>query len=221
MQAHCVHFDVSRSIDTQYRGLASRELLAEISPTVQKTSAGLRQSYLRIGSCHESLGEFPFHSLSRGERRFSLHKKFLFEKAVLPFPRMGLFIKAVLIFSLMAAGIPGAELGGIWTGLAPGRHGKKEDVAFQFKMKGRILTGKMFGDEFDLPIEDASLSGDKVQFSVTATNYYSGAKTRFVYTGTIGGDSMELTRERILAAGEKPPEHENVKQTFTLKKLIP
>jgi hypothetical protein len=134
---------------------------------------------------------------------------------------MSVFIKAVLVLSLAVASMPGAELKGIWTGIAPGRRGTKEDVAFQFKMKGRTFTGTMFGDEFDLPIEDVSLVGDQLHFSVTTTNYYSGAKTKFVYAGTVAGDSMELTRERVLTPGEKPPEHESPKQTFTLKKLIP
>lgn len=130
-------------------------------------------------------------------------------------------IRTVLFLALAASAILGSELSGIWTGLAPGRHGTKEDIAFQFKMKGRILTGTLFGDEFDLPIEDASFAGDKVHFSVTTTNFYSGAKIKFIYTGTIAGDSMELTRERTLNPGEKPPEDEDLKQTFTLKKLTP
>jgi hypothetical protein len=136
-------------------------------------------------------------------------------------PRMSVLVRAVLVFSLAAAALPAAELRGIWTGIAPGRRGTQDDVAFQFKVKGRTFTGTMFGDEFDLPIQDVSLTGDKLQFSVTTTNYYSGAKTKFVYAGTISGDSMELTRERILAPGEKPPEEGKLKQSFTLKKLIP
>ena len=134
---------------------------------------------------------------------------------------MGVLIKAVLVLSLVAAAMPAADLTGIWTGIAPGRRGTKEDVAFQFKSKGRTFTGTMFGDEFDLPLEDVSLVGDQLHFSVTNTNYYSGAKTKFVYAGTVAGDSMQLTRERILTPTEKPPEHEGLKQTFTLKKLIP
>ncbi len=134
---------------------------------------------------------------------------------------MGLIIRTALLLSLAVSTLPAAELGGIWAGLVPGRNGTKQDVAFQFKMKGRILTGTLFGVEFDLPFQDAALTGDKVQFSVTTTNYYSGSKIKFVYTGTIAGDSMEVTRERLLKPGEKPPEHESLKQTFVLKRLVP
>jgi hypothetical protein len=134
---------------------------------------------------------------------------------------MSLILRTALFLSLAASSLPAVELGGIWTGLMPGRNGTKQDVAFQFKMKGQILTGTLFGDEFDLPIQDAAITGDKVQFSVTTTNYYNGSKIKFAYTGTIAGDSMELTRERLLKPGEKPPEHESLKQTFVLKRLVP
>lgn len=132
---------------------------------------------------------------------------------------MGLFIRTTLLFWLLAAAIPAAELDGIWTGITSGRHGAKEDISFQFKIKGQALTGKMFGDEVDLPIEDGSLVGDKLKFSITIPNYYSGDNTKFVYTGTISGDSIELTRERILTPTEEPPEGGS-KRTFRLTKLI-
>lgn len=131
-----------------------------------------------------------------------------------------MFVRTALLLSLAAALLPAAELSGIWTGLAPGRNDTKQDVAFQFKMTGQTLSGTLFGDEFDLPIEEASVTGEQFRFSVTTTNYYSGSKLKFVYSGTINGDSIELTRERVLKPGEKPPEHEGLKQTFGLKRLI-
>jgi hypothetical protein len=113
-----------------------------------------------------------------------------------------------------------ADLTGIWAGQAPGRRGDKEDVAFQFKVNGSTLVGKMFGDEFDLPLEEASVSGAQVKFVVTTTNYYSRTQVKFVYTGTMKGDEIELTRTRV---GGPPPEapanRQNVKQTFTIKRI--
>ena len=124
----------------------------------------------------------------------------------------GLAIAAMTTFA--------ADLTGIWAGTAPGRRGDKEDVAFQFKVNGSSLTGKMFGDEFDLPLEEASVSGDQVKFVVTTTNYYSGAQVKFVYTGTIKGDEIELTRTRSGGPpAEGPANRQNGKQTFTIKRL--
>jgi hypothetical protein len=113
-----------------------------------------------------------------------------------------------------------ADLTGIWTGQAPGRNGNKEDVTFQFKVNGSTLTGKMFGDEFDLPLEQASVSGDQVTFTIATTNYYSGTQVKSVYTGTIKGNEIELTRARAGGTrAEGPATRQNAKQTFTIKRL--
>ena len=124
----------------------------------------------------------------------------------------GLAIAAMTMFA--------ADFTGIWAGTAPGRRGDKEDVAFQFKVNGSTLAGKMFGDEFDLPLEEASVSGDQVKFVVTTTNYYSRTQVKFVYTGTIKGNEIELTRTRVGGPpAEGPANRENGKQTFTIKRL--
>ena len=121
----------------------------------------------------------------------------------------------------IAATIYAADLTGIWTGQAPGRRGDKEDVSFQFKVNGSTLTGKMFGDEFDLPLEDGSVTGSQVKFTITTTNYYSGSKMKFVYTGTIKGEQIELTRSRAGGpAAEGSPNRQNANQTFTIKRLV-
>ena len=100
-------------------------------------------------------------------------------------------------FAIAAMTMFAGDLTGIWAGQAPGRRGDKEDVAFQFKVNGNTLTGKMFGDEFDLPLEEASVSGNQLTFIVTTTNYYSRSQVKFVYTGTIKGNEIELTRARF------------------------
>jgi hypothetical protein len=128
-------------------------------------------------------------------------------------------IIAGLVFS--AAMLSAADLTGIWTGQMPGRRGgATEDVAFQFKLKDGAVTGKMFGDEFDLPLEEASVSGDQITFTITTTNYYSGTKTKVVFTGTIKGNEIELTRTRVGGPPRRNPANtENQKQTFTIKRL--
>jgi len=124
----------------------------------------------------------------------------------------GLLLCAV---SALAAGIDG-----IWVGQQAGRSGAREDLAFRFKMDGQALTGKMFGDEFDLPITEGSVSGDQIRFVVTTTNYYSGAKTRFVYTGAIQGDELKLVRERVQTAEDKTGKGPG-RQTLSLRRLSP
>jgi hypothetical protein len=125
------------------------------------------------------------------------------------------------VFVLAVTTISAADIAGIWTGRAPGRRGDMEDVAFQFKLNGSAITGKLFGDEFDLPIEEAFVSGDQIKFIVTNTNYYNGNQTKIQYTGTIKGEEIELTRTRLGVPPVEGPQRnrQNVPATFTIKRL--
>jgi hypothetical protein len=124
-------------------------------------------------------------------------------------------------FLLAANWVFAADLTGIWAGQQQGRQGAMEDVAFRFKMDGQALTGKMFGDEFDLPISEGSVTGDQVRFTVTTINYYSKVAVKFTYTGTIKGAELELVRERVPPPGESAAvaSRQPGKQTLKLKRL--
>ena len=128
-----------------------------------------------------------------------------------------------ILFLLLSAFVFGAELNGIWTGVHEGRRGNKEDVAFRFRSDGQKLSGKLLGDEFDLAIADGSVNGDQVRFTVTTTNYYSGNKVTFKYSGVLKGDTLELVRERVLTDEERaaPPSEDRppTKQTIVLKRV--
>jgi hypothetical protein len=121
----------------------------------------------------------------------------------------------------MAATLAAADLTGIWSGQMAGRRGGTEDVAFQFKVNGGVLTGKMFGDEFDLPLENVTLKGDQIQFIVTTKNYYNRTETKTQFTGTIKDNEIAFTRERLgpPPLGANRPDRQNAPQTFTIKRL--
>ena len=127
-----------------------------------------------------------------------------------------LFIPGIFALTAVAA----ANLNGIWMGQAPNPKGDPQDVAFKFQLSGNSFTGKLFGDEFDLPVEEGSISGNQIKFIVTSTNYYSGSKVKFAYTGTIQGDTIELSRERVMdPTKEESGKREPSKQTFKIKRL--
>jgi hypothetical protein len=113
-----------------------------------------------------------------------------------------------------------AAIDGIWVGQQPARNGEVDDIAFRLKSNGNSITGKMFGDEFDLPITEGFLSGDQVRFTVTTTNYYNGTKTQFVYSGSFKDGVLELVRERVPSGDIRPP-GKNLpgQQTLKLKRL--
>jgi hypothetical protein len=130
-------------------------------------------------------------------------------------------LRLVTIGLLVSLGMSAAELAGIWTGQMSGRNNEKQDVAFQFKSSKGSFVGVMFGDEFDIQVQDLSVEGDHISFSVTSISYYDGRRTKFVYTGTIHGQEMQLMRKR---SGAPPPttnvnKAEPANQTFTLKRL--
>jgi hypothetical protein len=130
------------------------------------------------------------------------------------------FAQLVMGLLLFTVAAHAADIDGIWVGQQPARNGEVEDVAFRLKSNGNSITGKMFGDEFDLPITEGSLSGDQVRFTVTTTNYYNGTKTQFVYNGSLKDGVLELVRERVPSGDSRPP-GKNLpgRQTLKLKRL--
>jgi hypothetical protein len=130
--------------------------------------------------------------------------------------RMARFVLGFLCFTTC---VLAADITGIWVGQQQGRLGQAEDVAFRFKLNGQVLTGTMFGDEFDIPILEGSLSGDQVRFKVTTTNYYSGGKLTFTYTGVMKGAEIELVRERVRTPEDKGTNRPAGNQTLKLKRL--
>ena len=134
--------------------------------------------------------------------------------------RSRLIARSVLAVLLFAVYVQAAKIDGIWVGQQQGRRGEPEDLAFRFKLDGQVLSGKMFGDESDLPISEGSFSGDQIRFVVTTTNYYNGTKTKPIYAGAIKNGEMELTRERVQTADEKAANRNAAgKQTLKLKRL--
>jgi hypothetical protein len=129
-------------------------------------------------------------------------------------------MRLLVLILLAAAGLLSADLTGIWVGQQPGQNGAVNDLAFRLKLDGQSLTGKLLGDEFDIPIADATVTGDQVRFTITTTNYYSGGKTTFLYTGVVKGAELELVRERVPSPTDRPnAKRLPQKQTLKLKRL--
>jgi hypothetical protein len=103
----------------------------------------------------------------------------------------GLLCFAVLSVSTMLA----ADVSGIWTGQTVDRNGDLQDLSFRLTWRGDTLTGKMYGDNESTPIGDASISGNQIAFIVTTE--LNGGITKFLYTGTVTGDEMDLVRKRV------------------------
>jgi len=124
-------------------------------------------------------------------------------------------LKVVLFLLLCACAAIAGDISGIWTGQAPVRNGDAEDVTFQFKQDGATLTGKLYGDGEDIAIADGKLTDDTISFSVTLR--FGSNERKFLYSGTVEGAQIHLTRKREESgpAGDQ----QNAPQNFTLRRM--
>jgi hypothetical protein len=77
----------------------------------------------------------------------------------------------------------------------------------------------MYGENEDIPLADGKVLGDQISFAVT--NEFGGGRAKFVFTGMITADGMELTREREGGrTGGTGGQRQNFKQTFKLKRML-
>jgi hypothetical protein len=83
---------------------------------------------------------------------------------------------------------------GIWTGTVADRNGDLQDFSFRFFQNGDKVTGKMYGDNESTPVQGIEITGDRIAFTVTTE--LNGQITKFLYTGTIDGNEMDLLRKR-------------------------
>jgi hypothetical protein len=124
-------------------------------------------------------------------------------------------LRVVLFLLLCAWAAIAGDISGIWTGQAPGRNGDVEDVTLQFKQEGAALTGKLYGDGEDVAIADGKIAGDTISFSVTLRS--GSTERKFLYSGTVEGAQMHLTRKR--ESPEPGAERQNAPQNFTLRRM--
>jgi hypothetical protein len=126
----------------------------------------------------------------------------------------------LFLFSAFSLTLSGADVAGIWNGQTIDRNGDVQDVSFRFVQSGDTLTGKMYGDNESTPIADAKITGNQVIFSVTGE--LNGSITKFIYTGAIEGDVLELTRQRaVIHAGDakEKEKDQNKKESIKLKRV--
>jgi hypothetical protein len=118
----------------------------------------------------------------------------------------------------LALAVWAVDVSGIWTAQVVDRNGDSQDVSFRFAQSGDTLTGKMYGDNESTPIADGKIVGNQVTFTVT--NELNGQISKFVYSGTMNGNEIEVTRDRVnLKNGPINPNRPNQKQTIRLKRV--
>lgn len=119
-------------------------------------------------------------------------KKFMFAWAAL----LGLFV------------LSAADVTGKYTAEVAGRGGNAITLTFNLKAQGDTLTGALVTPRGEQSITDGKISGDTISFNTVVK--FQDREMKFLYTGTVAGDSIKFSRQRE-GAGQK--------QEFTAKKV--
>jgi hypothetical protein len=122
----------------------------------------------------------------------------------------------LFVFCALALTLSAADFSGIWSGQRTDQNGDVQDLSFRFIQKGDTLTGKNYGDNESTPIAEAKIVGNEITFSVTGD--LNGQITKFVYTGTIDGDEIHATRQRVGGNAASAP-GKNKMESFVLKRV--
>ena len=107
------------------------------------------------------------------------------------------FLRVCCAAVCLAYTLPAADLTGIWMGEIPGPNGTRADLALQFQTSKGVTSGIVFGDEFDLPVRDLKLDGNKVTFTVASPGFNNRPPVKTVYTGILSETTLELRREPL------------------------
>lgn len=86
-----------------------------------------------------------------------------------------------------------ADLSGKWTAKVPSRN-EARDTTFTFKQDGAKLTGTLSAAGQDIQIQDGTVEGDTVSFSVTQAG--GGGSAKVLFKGTVSGNQIKFTRQR-------------------------
>jgi hypothetical protein len=86
-----------------------------------------------------------------------------------------------------------ADVTGKWTADVPGGRGPVT-TTFTFVQSGTAVTGAINGGRGDTPIADGKVDGITLTFSTTVAGR-DGTPNKQTYTGKVGSDSIEFTRE--------------------------
>jgi hypothetical protein len=85
----------------------------------------------------------------------------------------------------------GADVTGKWTTQVAGPDGNNLTINYDFKQDGGKLTGTVTGPGGDLPIQNGTIDGEKIAFSVTFNG--GNGEMKVGNEGTVKGEEIVLT----------------------------
>ena len=102
-------------------------------------------------------------------------------------PTLGIFVLVLTIAGIVSAQAP-AQVAGTWTMTNEGRGGTVTST-LTITQDGMTLKGTLKGmNGMEVPLEDASIKGNAITFTVTRMG--RGGEVKVKYDGTVTGDAM-------------------------------
>jgi hypothetical protein len=111
--------------------------------------------------------------------------------------RIGTMLRGVLMSVSMVLAVAAialaADINGKWKGELDAPDGQKITNTFTFKVEGEKVTGSVHSSRSgtEAPIEDGTLKGDDLAFSLTRS--VEGTQMKLRYTGKVKGDEIAMT----------------------------
>ena len=111
--------------------------------------------------------------------------------------RSGTMLRGVLMSVAMMLAVAAialaADINGKWKGEMDGPDGSKITNTFTFKVDGEKVTGSVLSSRSgtEAPIEDGTLKGDALAFTVTRS--VEGTTIKLRYTGKVKADEIPMT----------------------------
>jgi hypothetical protein len=104
----------------------------------------------------------------------------------------GVLMSVSMVLAVAAIALA-ADINGKWKGELDSPDGQKITNTFTFKVDGEKVTGTVFSSRSgtDAPIEDGTLKGDALSFTITRD--IEGSKMKLRYTGKVKADEIAMT----------------------------
>jgi hypothetical protein len=96
----------------------------------------------------------------------------------------------LLCFVISAVSAAGADIAGLWKAAYTMPDGYKHESNFDLQVSGTKVTGKVTSKRGTVAIDEGTVQGDQVSFTVIRRG--NGDELRVDFTGRVEGDTMKL-----------------------------
>jgi len=101
-----------------------------------------------------------------------------------------MLFKSMFMTAVLAVAAFAADPTGVWKADYTSPDGNQRTTTFHLKAEGEKLTGKLVSAMGESPIQEGSVKGDDVSFSVVRN--FNGNDVTIKYTGKVSGNEIKM-----------------------------